>query len=45
MDVLEILLISRALDADPFQLFAEVTRSAEAGLRQTQKPKRRPEGG
>ena len=43
VDVLEIVLISRALDADPFQLFAEVTRSAEAGLR-TQKPKRRPKG-
>jgi len=32
VDVLEIVLISRALDADPFQLFAEVTRSAEARL-------------
>ena len=44
MDVLEIVLISRALDADPLQLFAEVTRSAEAELK-TQKPKRRPKGG
>jgi hypothetical protein len=41
--VLEIVLIPRALDADPFQLFAEVTRSAEAGLK-TKKPKRRPKG-
>ena len=39
VDVLEIVLISRALDADPFQLFAEVTRSAEAGLKAHQ-PKR-----
>src|SRR5436190_222475 len=44
VDVLEIVLISRALDADPFQLFAEVTRSAEARLK-TQKPQRRPKGG
>ena len=44
MDVLEIVLISRALDADPLQLFAEVTRSAEADLK-TQKPQRRPKGG
>jgi len=41
VDVLEIVLISRALDTDPFQLFTEVTRSAEAGLK-AQKPKRRP---
>ena len=41
VDVLEIVLISRALDTDPFQLFTEVTRSMEAGLN-TQKPKRRP---
>jgi transcriptional regulator with XRE-family HTH domain len=33
VDVLEIVLISRALDADPSQLFAEVTRSAEAGVK------------
>ena len=39
VDVLEIVLISRALDADPFQLFAEVTRSTEAGLK-AEKPKR-----
>ena len=39
MDVLEIVLISRALDADPFQLFAKVTRSAEARLK-AQKPRR-----
>ena len=44
VDVLEIVLISRALDADPFQLFTEVTRSAEAELK-TQKPQRRPKGG
>src|SRR5205085_3827739 len=31
VDALEIVLISRALDADPFQLFAEVTRSALPG--------------
>jgi len=43
VDVLEIVLISRALDADPFELFAEVTRSTEAGLK-AQKPKRRPKG-
>ena len=43
VDVLEIVLISRALDADPLQLFAEVTRSTEAGLK-AQKPKRRPKG-
>jgi len=39
VDVLEIVLISRALNTDPFQLFAEVTRSAEAGLK-AQTPKR-----
>ena len=44
VDVLEIVLISRALDTDPFQLFTEVTRSAEAELK-TQKPQRRPKGG
>lgn len=44
VDVLEIVLISRALDADPLQLFAEVTRSAEAELK-LQKPQRRPKGG
>ena len=44
VDVLEIVLISRALDANPLQLFAEVTRSAEAELK-LQKPQRRPKGG
>lgn len=44
VDVLEIVLISRALDANPLQLFAEVTRSAEAELK-VQKPQRRPKGG
>ena len=44
VDVLEIVLISRGLHTDPCQLFAEVTRSADAGLK-TQKPKRRPKGG
>ena len=39
IDVLEIVLIWRALDADPFQLFAEVTRSAEAGVK-AHKPRR-----
>jgi len=39
VDVLEIVVISRALDADPFQLFAEVTKSAEARLN-AQKPRR-----
>ena len=39
VDVLEIVLISRALDADPFQLFADVTKSAEARLK-ANKPKR-----
>ena len=39
VDVLEIVLISRALDTDPSQLFAEVMRSAEAGLK-AHRPKR-----
>ena len=39
VDVLEIVFISRALDADPFQLFAEVTRSVGAELK-AQTPKR-----
>jgi transcriptional regulator with XRE-family HTH domain len=42
--VLEIVLSSRALDADPHQLLAEVTRSAEAELK-VQRPQRRPKGG
>jgi transcriptional regulator with XRE-family HTH domain len=41
VDVLEIVLISRALDTDPFQLFTEITRSARARLK-AQKPKRPP---
>ena len=44
VDVLEIVLISRALDTDPSHLFAEVMRSAEAGLK-AQKPRRRPKAG
>jgi len=44
VDVLEIVLISRALDANPLQLFAEVTRSAEAELK-VQKPQRPPKAG
>jgi transcriptional regulator with XRE-family HTH domain len=44
VDVLEIVLISQALGADPFQLFAELTRSAEAGLK-AQKPRRRATAG
>jgi transcriptional regulator with XRE-family HTH domain len=42
VDVVEIVLISRALDADPVQLFAEMT-SIVAGLK-AQKPKRQPKG-
>ena len=42
VDVVEIVLISRALDADPVQLFAEMT-SIVAGLN-AQKPKRQPTG-
>ena len=38
VDVLEIVLISRALNTDPFQLFAEVTRSVRAELK-AQTPK------
>jgi hypothetical protein len=44
VDVLEIVLISRAVDTDPFQLFAEVTRTIEAGLK-AQKPRRRANAG
>ena len=33
VDVLEIVLISQALDADPSQVFAEVMRSAKVGLK------------
>jgi transcriptional regulator with XRE-family HTH domain len=39
VDVLEIVLISRALDADPLQPFTEVTRAAEA-RRKARKPNR-----
>jgi transcriptional regulator with XRE-family HTH domain len=39
VDVLEIALISRALDTNLFQLFGEVTRSVGAKVK-TQKPKR-----
>ena len=39
MDVLEIALISRALDTNLFQLFGGVTRSVGAKVK-TQKPKR-----
>jgi transcriptional regulator with XRE-family HTH domain len=41
VDVIEIVLISRALEIDPLQLFAEVTNSSRAGLK-AQKPKRQP---
>jgi transcriptional regulator with XRE-family HTH domain len=41
VDVLEIVLISQALDTNPFQRFTEVTRAARAGLK-AQKPKRSP---
>ena len=44
VDVIEIVLISRALDADPVELFAEihqVTGSVVAGSK-THSPKRRP---
>jgi transcriptional regulator with XRE-family HTH domain len=44
VDVIEIVLISRALDTDPFQLFAELTRSVQAGLK-AQKPRRRAKAG